>query len=286
MKYAPKYPVYIISKGRYDTCYTAHFMLKDKLPFYLVIEPQEEKLYKEKIPEANYLILPFSNLGQGSIPARNFCWEHSKANGHARHWIFDDNIRSIRAYIDHKRIPINSNKALFICEYFINRYSNIGIAGLNYSMFVVPTAKMKAYRLNVHVYSCLCIDNNLPFRWRGKYNEDTDLCLQVLTTKRLCTVAFNIFCTEKIATMTTKGGNTEELYADDGRLKMAQALQQQWPHIVTIIKRYQRAQHCVNWLRFKTPLRFRGNLKQADLVCPLQTLNIVPVAKKTAHGKH
>ena len=37
----PKYPIYVISKGRHDVCYTADFMLKDKLDFKLVIEPQE-----------------------------------------------------------------------------------------------------------------------------------------------------------------------------------------------------------------------------------------------------
>ena len=36
----PKYPIYIISKGRADIGLTANFMLKDKIDFKLVIEPQ------------------------------------------------------------------------------------------------------------------------------------------------------------------------------------------------------------------------------------------------------
>ena len=41
----PKYPVYVISKGRADTCLTANFLLKDKVNFRLVIEPQEYDKY-------------------------------------------------------------------------------------------------------------------------------------------------------------------------------------------------------------------------------------------------
>jgi hypothetical protein len=33
------------------------------------------------------LVLPFSNLGQGGIPARNWVWEHSISIGAKRHWI-------------------------------------------------------------------------------------------------------------------------------------------------------------------------------------------------------
>ena len=41
----PNYPVYVISKGRYDSCLTANFLLKDKVDFKLVIEPQEYDKY-------------------------------------------------------------------------------------------------------------------------------------------------------------------------------------------------------------------------------------------------
>jgi len=34
-------------------------------------------------------VLPFSNLGLGSYPARNWCWEHAISEGHAFHWILD-----------------------------------------------------------------------------------------------------------------------------------------------------------------------------------------------------
>jgi hypothetical protein len=73
-----KYPIYVISKNRVDVCYTAKFLIKDDMDFKLVVEPQEAQKYKSKFGENRVLILPFSNLGKGSIPARNWCWEHAK----------------------------------------------------------------------------------------------------------------------------------------------------------------------------------------------------------------
>lgn len=43
----------------------------------IVVEPQELEQYAAVIDRRKILALPFSNLGQGSIPARNWVWEHS-----------------------------------------------------------------------------------------------------------------------------------------------------------------------------------------------------------------
>ena len=55
--------------------------------------------------------------------------------------------------------------------------------------------------------------------------------------------------------MTMKGGNTEALYkldgGEDGRLLMAQSLQQQHPDVVTITKKWGRWQHHVDYRPFK-----------------------------------
>ena len=98
-----KYPVYIVSKGRYDNPMTAKLFLEDLVPFKIVVEPQEYELYCETLGKENVIKLPFANLGQGSYPARNFCWEHSIENGHERHWVFDDNIPKFRRLYKGKR---------------------------------------------------------------------------------------------------------------------------------------------------------------------------------------
>src|SRR5689334_7989441 len=82
-KILPKYPIYIPSKGRADNCLTAKALMRDGVPFLLVVEPQEVEAYCKNFPAENILTLPFSNLGKGSIPARNWIKEHSKKNGDA-----------------------------------------------------------------------------------------------------------------------------------------------------------------------------------------------------------
>src|SRR4030066_660280 len=89
----PNYPVYIISKGRWESRLTSKALEQISVPYHIVIEPQEYDNYAAVINPAKILVLPFSNLGQGSIPARNWVWEHSIGIGAQRHWILDDNIR-------------------------------------------------------------------------------------------------------------------------------------------------------------------------------------------------
>lgn len=258
----PEYPVYVISKGRAERCLTAKVLRHDGVPFRLVVEPQERDLYlKHGALESELLVTPFSNLGQGSIPVRNFVWEHALAAGAVRHWILDDNISDFWRRWQSRKIRCAAGPALRVPEVFVDRYTNIGIAGLNYYMFNPNRVAFPPFFLNVHVYSCLLIRNDLPQRWRGRYNEDTDLCLQVLSSG-LCTVLFNSFLAWKMTTMTMKGGNMTDLYQGDGRLKMARSLERQWPGVVETKRRFQRPQHVVKgaWRGFDTPLQRRTDI--------------------------
>ena len=255
----PLYPIYVISKGRYADCLTAKFLVRDGIDFHLDVEPQEADEYIKRFGKERVLILPFSNLGLGSIPARNWVWEHSKSLGFKRHWILDDNIRYMKRWYKGRRILCSSQYAFVVSEDFVERYTNIAIAGLNYEMFGIKF--VAPFTLNAHVYSCLLILNDLPYRWRGRYNEDTDLCLQVLSGN-WCTVLFNIFLISKMRTMTMKGGNSAELYKGDGRLVMAHSLEVAWPGVVETKRRFQRPQHVIKnaWRHFDTQLIRRTDI--------------------------
>jgi len=104
--------------------------------------------------------------------------------------------------------------------------------------------------LNTRIYSCILIKNDLEYRWRGRYNEDTDLSLRVLKGG-WCTVLFKAFLADKVATMRMKGGNTEELYKEDGRLQMAKSLQKQHPDLVKVVWKRNRWQHQVDYSQFR-----------------------------------
>ncbi len=256
-----RYPVYVISKGRFENCLTAKFLIEDGVPFSLVVEPQEAEEYISRFGKDRINVLPFSNLGLGSIPARNWCWEDAKKNKFARHWILDDNISYMMRRYRARRIRCSSGPALSAVEDFTDRYENIAIAGLNYVMFCMDRSKMPPFYLNNHVYSCLLIRNDLPQRWRGRYNEDTDLCLQVLAAG-YCTILMNAFLIQKMPTMTMKGGNMDSLYKGDGRLKMARSLERVWPYVVSVDRRFQRPQHIIRdeWRKFDTPLIRRKDI--------------------------
>jgi len=248
----PEYPVYVISKGRWESRLTAKALEKIKVPYHIVIEPQEYEDYAAVIDKDKILQLPFSNLGKGSIPARNWVWEHSIGSGAERHWILDDNIRSFYRVYNGVRIRVGDGTVFKAAEDFVNRYENIALAGFQYHFFGAG-ARGKPFILNTRIYSCILIKNDIPYRWRGRYNEDTDLSIRALKDG-WCTILFYAFLCEKARTMLMKGGNTDELYQQkktDGRLRMAKSLQDQHPEIVKIVWKWGRWQHSVNYRGFK-----------------------------------
>lgn len=247
----PEYPVYVISKGRAKSCLTARELTAMKVPFRLVIEPCDLEEYSKYWNPETFLILPFENLGQGSIPVRNWVWEHSISEGHSRHWILDDNLEGFHR-LNHNMKPKVTSGTIFKCaEDFTNRYSNVALSGFNYYNFCKNTDKVSPFYLNTRIYSCILIDNSLPYRWRGRYNEDTDLSIRVLKDG-YCTVLFNAFLCGKVTTMRMKGGNTDNVYTDgDNRLKFAQSLQEQHPDIVKVVWKFNRWHHQVDYSSFK-----------------------------------
>lgn len=277
----PRYPVYIPSKGRSDVCYTAQCLTDDGCEFRLVVEPQEADRYA-RFGEGRLLVLPWSgddavrrayteSLGienGGLIAVRNWIKAHAIAEGHARHWQLDDNIRKFERWYGGRRVRCSGGVALRACEDFTDRYENVAISGLNYHMFGHQNGRQPRapFWLNCHVYSCSLILNSLPHRWRLRYNDDTDICLQVLADG-WCTVLLNAFLCDKLVTMTVKGGNTQDLYQGDGRLKMARSLERMWPGVVKTDRRWSRPQHVIkdSWKRFDTPLRLKPGIDLAAL---------------------
>lgn len=246
----PSHPVYIISKGRWESRLTAKSLEAMAVPYTIVVEPQEFDAYAEVIAREKIAVLPFSNLGQGSIPARNWVWEDSIQRGATWHWILDDNISGFFRLNYNLKTPVADGTIFRVAEEFVDRYENIGQAGFNYFMFANQReGRIPPYYKNTRVYSCILNRNDHDFRWRGRYNEDTDLSIRILKAG-WCTVLFNAFLANKMPTLTMKGGNTDELYVDDGRLKMAESLVEQHPDIVKVTWKWNRHQHHVDYSQF------------------------------------
>jgi hypothetical protein len=253
----PTYPVYIVSKGRHETMITSRSLSRMKVPHYIVIEPQDKDNYEKALDNFNIrdyvtlLIAPFSNHGDGSGRARNWAWDHSIHIGAKKHWVLDDNIADFYRLHQNQRIRVESGIIFYAAEQFIDRYENVPVSGFQYRFFIAPNQKYPPFVTNTRIYSTLLISNDCKHRWRGKYNEDTDLSLRVLKDGD-CTVQFNAFLQGKAATLTVKGGNTEELY-DGGKKKLekTQMLVDMHPDVARVVWRYGRWHHYVDYEPFK-----------------------------------
>jgi len=256
-----KYPVYIPSKGRYDCATTPKLLDQAGVHYFLVVEPTETELYKEHLggsPFATILELPFADLGQGSIPARNWIWDHAIQNDQPWHWIIDDNVHGLGRSHNNKRLMVYKSSApLRMVEDFADRYDNLAFAGLSERGFMADNMTVPV-TFNTRVYSVTLINSALPHRWRGRYNEDTDLCLRALKDG-WATVLFRDFLMDKHPTSRgdgsqgMKGGNTDNVYEQDSdhRLKFAESLKEQHPDVVEIIWRWERWHHSVDYSPFK-----------------------------------
>ena len=259
----PKYPIYIVSKGRWETRLTSKALERINVPYYIVVEAHERDSYAAVIDAEKVLVLPEGYLhsydtcddvgearGKGPGAARNFCWDHSMSLGHARHWVMDDNIASFNRLNRNLMVKVTSGTIFRAAEDFVDRYENVAIAGFNYDFFAKAKEPLPAFVMNTRIYSCLLIQNSLPLRWRGRYNEDTDLSLRVLKAG-LCTVQFNAFLQEKATTQTMKGGNTDEFYAKEGTLPKSQMIERLHPDVAEVVWRFNRWHHHVDYTPFK-----------------------------------
>lgn len=272
----PRFPLYIPSKSRAENGTTARFLDKINVPYRLVVEEQQYEEYNQYFPAEKLLILDktyqdnydtYDDLGdtksKGPGPARNFIWEHSISEGHEWHWVMDDNIALFARLHKNQRIPVGDGTIFHAMEEFVLRYENIGMAGPQYWMFAPSRAKLPPFVVGTRIYSCNLIRNDVPFRWRGRYNEDTDLSLNMLKNDWQ-TVQFNAFLQYKLTTQTLTGGNTEAFYAGEGTLPKSQMLVDMHPDVAKIVWKFGRWHHHVNYLPYKDiPL-----IKKPDVVIP------------------
>jgi len=287
----PKFPLYIPSYSRWKQRHTIRALERMKVPYYVVVEPEQYDDYCKVIDKARVLKIPrkyhkkydtFDNLGetksQGPGPARNFAWEHSMKNGFKYHWVMDDNISNFCRYNKNKKIRVTDGTIFRCMEDFVLRYKNVAMAGPNYSMFISKKSKYPPFTINTRIYSCNLIRNDVPFRWRGRYNEDTDLSLNMLKDE-WCTIQFNTFLQDKIVTQRVKGGNTERFYAKEGTYPKSKMLKEMHPDVTKVVWKFGRWHHIVDY----TPFKRNNKLIKKDNLNNMKTINNYGMKlKKTA----
>jgi hypothetical protein len=264
------FPIYIPSLGRYDCSLTANALNSLGIDnYFIIVEEQEYEDYaryhsKERLlildPQyiANYETLDGLGTSKrvGSGAARNFAWDHSISNGYTWHWILDDNISGFARFYDNKKVRIKTSAIFPILENHTLRFSNVGMSGMNYRFFAVQNRP--AFQLNTRVYSCIFIRNDVPFRWRGRLNEDTILSLDMILGG-YNTLLYNVFLIDKLATQTLKGGNYEAFYKNDGTYDKTKLLCDVHPQYAKMTTRFNRTHHSVNYRQFE-------NIRPLELV--------------------
>jgi hypothetical protein len=244
----PRYPIFVPTKGRFESCLTIRALDKIGVPYKAVIEAQEVDSYVGAgVKRENILVLPHRD--KGLVVTRNWIWDYAASLGLNRFWTIDDNIRAFYRLNQNLKTPVASGTMLCAIEDFVERYENIPIAGMNYFMFASRKVKMPPFYRNTRIYSNMLIKTDAPYRNEGFYNDDTDLCLRVLKDG-WCTILFNSFLIEKSVTMTVKGGMTPH-YQGDGRLKMAKELEAKHPDVTKVIWKWGRWQHQVDYSSFR-----------------------------------
>jgi len=258
-----KHPIYIVSKGRWNSRLTIKSLERMNVPYYVVVEEQEYDEYAKVINPDNILVLDQVYLdryitcddlgntkGKGPGAARNFAWDHSLTLGATWHWVMDDNIASFNRLNRNLMCKVTFDGIFSASEDFVERYENVAIAGFNYDFFAKAKDLLPPFVLNTRIYSCLLIRNDIPYRWRGRYNEDTDLSIRVLKDK-WCTIQFNAFLQEKATTQTLKGGNTAEFYEKEGTLPKSEMIAKLHPDVAKVVWRFNRWHHHVDYRKFK-----------------------------------
>jgi len=271
----PRFPIYIPSKGRHESRLTARALDAMGVPYRMIVEEQEHAAYASVIDPKRLLILepqyqrdydPGDDLGdskpKGSGAARNFGWEHSISEGHERHWMVDDNIRAFYRLNQNLKVPVSDGASFRAMEDFACRYTNVAMAGPNYFMFASRKSAMPPFLANTRIYSCNLIRNDVPFRWRGRYNEDTDLSLRMLKAG-YCTILFNAFLQEKSQTLTMKGGNTDTVYKD-GTLPKSKMIADLHPDVARVVWKFRRWHHHVDY----SPFKRNKLIRRPDLIIP------------------
>lgn len=262
-----KYPIYIISKGRWEYSSTSKYLSLMQVPHHVVVEPQEYEKYMSTIGKSKYTTIlkldmdykevydscdevgDAKGVGKGSGPARNFSWEHSIEAGFDWHWLMDDNIESFHRLHQNHKIKSLTGSIFKETEDFVERFDNIAISGFNYSKFAKQIDKLPPYIFNTRIFSCILIRNNLPIRWRSRYNEDVDLNLRAMKMG-YATCQMNAFLADKMTTQVVKGGNTDEFYKSEGTLIKSEVLKNLHPDVVTVTWKFSRWHHHADYRPF------------------------------------
>lgn len=296
-----KYPIFVISYNRPDFNGTSRTLAKFEVPHYLILHKEQISTYKSKFTEyqkkyttilefdENYKLIyetcddiPHVIKNAGSGAERNFAWDYSIKLGYNAHWLMDDNIKNF-TYIagickrNNTYVRRIADKNIFWdkfhkAEDFFDKYENLLMLELTQNDFCINVCKY-TYSLNTRCFSCNLIYNNMPLRWRGRYNEDVILSYDIMTSGYCIASYHGGILKQKQSTREAKGGNhavkvgdTESIYKDGFGYKYSsndktELLLKVYPQYFRKVIKYGRVHH--EYIRNKKMRIYQTQLKKA-----------------------
>lgn len=259
-----RFPVYIPTKSRWQPARRLTMRTFDALgiDYFAIVEASQIEQYVDAgVDRARILELPERYLDEydtlddagrsrsvGPGAARNFAWDHAASLGAEYHWCADDNVRGLAYYAGGAiRLSFADDTAIRMIEDATLQYANVAMSGPQYASFVPRPRQPVTF--NTRVYSFNLIRTDAPYRWRGRYNEDTILSLDMLKDG-WCTTQYNHVLQRKLVTQAVPGGNTEAFYAREGTYLKSEMLWRAHPDVTRVVTRFGRVHHTVDYRPF------------------------------------
>lgn len=238
--------IFIPSKSRADS---AKLLMREDLPsnVTVIVEPQDEALYKAHYPTYNFVTLPENNKGITYV--RNFIKQYTENNSIHAYWQLDDDINGFFTRQGRKMIKHSLTDCLIQAETQF-KSNDIALGALEYQQLAWSATKDLA--LNGYADVCVWVDNTKTFGMRydayveGK--EDRDLAIQVINSgKRTGRTTLFAFSAPKNGS--NDGGLREIFYEQAGReAECTRRMIEKWPGICTAHTKPDGRPDCkINW---------------------------------------
>lgn len=242
------FPVFIPTRGRWDTIAVTKPLDAARINYTLVVEPQEEDAYRRRFPEAEMLVLAES--ARGPWFARQSILDYCRDNGLAWCWMLDDNIKGFLCGLK----PVSARAAMSYAESFVGQYANLAIVSLDYQQYAFR--QTKPYSVNRRA-ACSMLISTAPgadYRADAEIKEDLDFQLQRLAAG-MSTVLVHRFAMDKPAMGRGGKGGCHEYYKEGRQNLATRFIVGVWPGVTNAIAKGTGTDVKVDWRRFPNTLR-------------------------------
>jgi hypothetical protein len=246
-------PIYVPSKGRAGKSKTIENLIKEGIPFFVVVEPQEASSYQRAYPnqEINWLILSQSNKGIGFV--RNSILQFARASSSEWYWMLDDDISSMSQQVGTKNVKKTFGFVLEEATQLFQSCPDLGQGALEYQQFSWSAKKNLVFNSYCDVAVFINVKRTFHINYRPMVDlkEDRDFTLQILASG-LCTARASRFGFAAPKNGSNEGG-LKDVYAQSGReVQAVERMCELWPGIVEKqIKPDGRVDCKIHWSLFK-----------------------------------